>query len=345
MREWKVTPIISLNEHLTLCDEPAIEVASPHLRRILDIAGAALSMGPRNEQDGDTWRMLRPSDWFRASTYILAAVLRGCVHTPRVARMGNFLLHPLRDSFLYGNDLPELNTQTDALKAMATQILENLQLDNGPLLPQDSIDGIRSTVWRAHEAHIRAIVEQEALQVAHRLSTMGLADLIDKLEKDATIEEITDTLRDDILEQTRSKYNNAILTAKSDAYNRAIKEAEEAGRAEAAASSASYEKIQMERAKEQARLKADSKFSRLLADERSKIAPRVDAEIAAEHAKFITERRQTLIAQLDSLSKEEEKDFVLAAAERLGLNLEGTGQPTKKVKLDNRKAPTSTSHT
>jgi hypothetical protein len=132
----------------------------------------------------------------------LQQFLRGCVRTPRVARMGNFPLLPLRDSFLYGNDLPELHTQTDALKAMATQILENLQLDNGPLLPQDSIDGIRSTVWRAHEAHIRAIVEQEALQVAHRLSTMGLSDLIDKLERDAPIEEITDTLREDIMEQT-----------------------------------------------------------------------------------------------------------------------------------------------
>ncbi|KAN0139925.1 hypothetical protein V8E53_002230, partial [Lactarius tabidus] len=114
-----------------LCREPAIEIASPHLCRILDIAGATLSMGPHNAQDGDLWRMLRPSDWYRASTYILAAVLRGCVHTPKVARMGNFPLLPLRDSFLYGNDLPELETQTDALRAMATQIIENLQLDNG----------------------------------------------------------------------------------------------------------------------------------------------------------------------------------------------------------------------
>ncbi|KAN0142039.1 hypothetical protein V8E53_000501, partial [Lactarius tabidus] len=154
-----------LSEPLTLCGEPAIEIASPHLRRILDIAGATLSMGPHNTQDGDPWRMLRPSDWYRASTYILAAVLRGCIRMPKVVRMGNFPLLPLRDSFLYGNDLPELATQTDALKAMATQIIENLQLDNGPLLPQDSIDGIRSTVWRAHEAHIRAIVEQEALKV------------------------------------------------------------------------------------------------------------------------------------------------------------------------------------
>ncbi|KAN0129969.1 hypothetical protein V8E53_012224 [Lactarius tabidus] len=258
--------------------------------------------------------------------------------------MGNFPLLPLRDSFLYGNDLPELNTQTDALKAMATQILENLQLDNGPLLPQDSIDGIRSTVWRAHEAHIKAIVEQEALQVAHRLSTMGLSDLIDKLERDAPIEEITDVLRDDILEQTRSKFNNTLLVAKTDAYNKAIREAEQAGRAEAAAFTKSYEKIQMDRVTEQARLKADSEFTRLLADERSKIAPRVDAEVATEHAKFIAERQKILVAQLDSLAPEAEKEFIIAAANRLGLNLTGLEQPAKKVKLDNRKprpAPTT----
>jgi hypothetical protein len=109
-----------LSEPLTLCTEPAVKIASPHLRRILDIAGATLSMGPRNSQDGDPWRMLRLSDWFRASTYVLSAVLRGCVRTPKVARMGNFPLLPLRDSFLYSNDLPELETQTDALRAMAT---------------------------------------------------------------------------------------------------------------------------------------------------------------------------------------------------------------------------------
>ncbi|KAN0139523.1 hypothetical protein V8E53_002639, partial [Lactarius tabidus] len=260
-----------------------LDNAETAVRKTLDelnegVEGAALSMGPRHEQDGDTWRMLRPSDWFRASTYILAAVLRGCVCTPKIARMGNFPLEPLRDSFLYGNDLPVLNTQTDALTAMATQIIENLQLDNGPLLPQDSIDGIRSTVWHAHEAHIRAIVEQEALKVAHWLSTMGLSDLIDKLEKDAPIEEITDTLRDDILEQTRSKYNNEVLVAKSNAYNQAIREAEQAGRTEAATFIKSYKAVQLERAKEQARLKADSEFSCLLADKCSKIAPRVDTE-------------------------------------------------------------------
>jgi hypothetical protein len=99
----------------------------------------------------------------------------------------------------------------------------------------------------------------------------------------------------------------------------------------------SYEKIQLDRAQEQARLKADSEFSRLLADECSKIAPKVDAEVAAEHAAFITERRKTLVAQLNSLSLDAEKEFVLAAAHRLGLTLDGGSQLAKKAKLDSRK--------
>jgi hypothetical protein len=295
-------------------------------------------MGPRNSQEGDPWQMLRPSDWYWASTYILAAVLRGCVRTPKVARMGNFPLLPLRDSFLYGNNLPELETQTDALRAMATQIIENLQLNNGPLLPQDSIDGIRSTVWRAHKAHIKAIVEQEALKVEHRMSTMGLSELMDKLEQDTLIKVITETLHDDIMEQVCSTYNNELLVAKSNAYEQATKEAEHAGRAQAEEATKSYTVNLMNTTKEQARLKADSEFSCLLADERSKIAPRVDAEVAAEHTKFITDRRKALISQLDSLSLEAEKEFILVAAARLGLTLEDTNQPAKKAKRDHCQA-------
>jgi hypothetical protein len=186
----------------------------------------------------------------------------------------------------------------------------------------------------AHEAHIRAIVEQEALKVAHRLSTMGLSDLIDKLEHDAPIEEITEVLKDDIAEQVRSKYNNEILVIKSKAYKQAVAEAEQKGCEQAAKETASYEARLLDVAKEQARLKANSEFTRLLADERSKIAPRVDTEVAEEHAQIHSDRRKTLVAQLDSLSLDAEKEFVLMAATRLGLTLEGTNQPSKKVKLD-----------
>jgi hypothetical protein len=64
----------------------------------------------------------------------------------------------------------------------------------------------------------------------------------------------------------------------------------------------------------------------------------VDAEVAAEHAKFIADRRQALISQLDSLSLEAEKEFILAAAARLGLSLEETSQPAKKAKHEHHTA-------
>jgi hypothetical protein len=56
---------------------------------------------------------------------------------------------------------------------MALQIAEQLSLDNGPYMPQDSVDGIRATVWRAHEAQIRAAVAAKANEVEDRLTTLG----------------------------------------------------------------------------------------------------------------------------------------------------------------------------
>ncbi|KAN0142040.1 hypothetical protein V8E53_000502 [Lactarius tabidus] len=110
------------------------------------------------------------------------------------------------------------------------------------------------------------------------------------------------------MEQVRSKYQNEILVAKSNAYKQAIKDAELAGCAQAEEATKAYTANLMNTAKEQARLKADSEFSCLLADEHN------------------------------SLSLEAEKEFVLAAATRLGLNLEDMSQPAKKVKLVHRQA-------
>ncbi|KAN0140207.1 hypothetical protein V8E53_002103 [Lactarius tabidus] len=69
-----------------------------------------------------------------------------------------------------------------------------------------------------------------------------------------------------------------------------------------------------------------------------KIAPCVDAEIVNEHKKFIADQCTTLIAQLDSLLLEAEKEFVLVAATCLGLTLNSNSQPSKKVKTDQWKS-------
>ncbi|KAN0138731.1 hypothetical protein V8E53_003719 [Lactarius tabidus] len=299
----------------------------------------------------------QPSQWDHATT----TRMMGCVRTKNVGRLGDFPLHPLRDTYRSSSALPAVNTQRDLLEAISLQIAEHLSLDNGPYLPQDSIDGIRATVWRAHEAQIRAAVSQKANKVEHKLTTMGLAELIDNLLNEASVEEITNTVQEDIALQTRSKYNNAKLEMENKAYHefinqamtegkdRATKEAletyantsrnlREMKEKQAKEDAEKYYQNLLGKAKDQARLKADSEFSRLLADERSAIAPRVDAEIALEHKKLVEERRLATEAQLKALTLEEEKNLVRVAASRLGISLKDDEHTAKKVKVDQRKA-------
>jgi hypothetical protein len=267
----------------------------------------------------------------------------------------------MRDTYLRSNLLPPLEMQRDLLEALALQIAEQLTLDNGPYLPHDSIDGIRATVWRKHEAQIRAAVARKANEVEDKITTMGLSELIDNLLNEASMAEITETIKDDIDLQVRSKHNNARLVAENDAYNAMIKQATAEGRSRAAAEALQvyattstslkemkerqakadaeiYYKNLLETAKNQARLQADHDYSRLLADERSAIAPRVDEEIKAEHTKHIQERRLATMAMLQALTLAEEKECILTEAARLGLDLQSNEPATKKVKVDQRKA-------
>ncbi|KAN0141436.1 hypothetical protein V8E53_000681 [Lactarius tabidus] len=350
-----------LKEPLTILQDPAFPVQSDELQWILDLTTAALSVGPHTDNGDDVWSLLRPSDWFRAATHTMAAILRGCVCTRNIGCLGNFPLHPLRNTYRRSNNLPELETQCDLLEAISLQIAEHLSLDNGPYLPQDSIDGIRATVWCTHKAQIRAAVSQKANEVEHKLTTLGLAELIDNLLNEASIEEITNTVREDIALQTRSKYNNAKLEAENKAYHEMINQAMAEGKDRAANEALEtyaitnkklremkerqakdnadkYYQNLLSKAKEQACLKADSEFARLLADKRSAIAPRVDAEIALEHKKLVEEHRLATEAQLKALTTEEEKTLVRVAASRLRMTLQVDEHTAKKVKVDQCKA-------
>ncbi|KAN0135509.1 hypothetical protein V8E53_006788 [Lactarius tabidus] len=351
-----------LREPLSIMEDPTFLVQLDELRHILDIAGAALSAGPRADNDQDEiWRLLRPSDWYRAATHTMAAILRGAVRTKHVGRAGNFPIEPLRDDYRRSDNPPRVRTQQDLLEAMALQIAEHLTLDNGPYLPQDSINGIRATVWCAHQAQIQAAVAAKANEVKDRLTTMGLSDLIDKLLNEASWEEITDTIKEDIDLQVCSKFNNQCLAEENRAYTSMIEEATKEGKAKAAkealqtyaATSSklreqkecqaqkdadSYYLNLVEKAKEQAHIKVDSEFARLVADERSKLAPKVDKEITMEHTKLVEEHCLAMVAQLNALTLEGEKKLVLATAARLGMSIKDEEPAAKKVKVDQRKA-------
>ncbi|KAN0136211.1 hypothetical protein V8E53_006071 [Lactarius tabidus] len=349
-----------LRDPLMIVADPGLPIKSDELRKVLDIAAAVLSGGPSKDPN-DLWPTLRPSDWFRASTHVLASVSRGILRTKDAGRNSNFPLEPMRDKYLCSDSLPQLETQRDLLETLALQIAEHLNLDNGPYLPHDSMDGIRATVWRAHEAQIRAAVVRKAGEVEDRITTMGLSELIDNLLNEASMDTISETISEDIALQIRSKHNNARLVAENDAYNAMITQATREGKTRAAAEALqvyattsanlkamkehqaqadaeSYYKNLLETAKNQARLKVDDKFARLIADERSTLAPRVDEEIKAEHTKLIKEHRLATAAMLQALTLDEEKECVLAEASRLGLDIQSTGPALKKVKVDQRKA-------
>ncbi|KAN0134793.1 hypothetical protein V8E53_007392 [Lactarius tabidus] len=350
-----------LNEPLTIIQDPAFLVQSDEPRRILDLTAAALSVGLHSDDPEEVWGLLRPSDWYCAATHIMASILRGCVRTKAVGRLGNFSLHLLQDTYRHANSLPEVKTQRDLLEAISLQIAEQLSLDNGPYLPQDSIDSIRATVWHAHEAQIRMAVTMKANKVEHKLTTMGLSELIDNLLNEASVEEITNTIKDDIDLQMHSKFNNLKLDTENKAYKEMIKQATADGKDRAAkealetyahtsrnlcnmkekqaqADGEKYFQHLLAKAKEQACLKADSEFSRLLADERSAIVPRVDAEIAAEHKKLVAERRLATEAQLQALTLEEEKALVRTAASHLRMSIQTEEHTAKKIKVDQHKA-------
>ena len=168
--------ILNDDTALRLVDNPTLAITAERLQNMASVVCAVLSMGPCTETEseaGDIFRMLRPGDWYRFSSAITAATLRGCVRTPDIARQGEFDFDPCLDEFEHAASIPRPSTQRDALQRMASQLVEELQMDGAMMLPQDSIDGIRNTVWRMHEQYIRAAVTKEAESVRGRISDLG----------------------------------------------------------------------------------------------------------------------------------------------------------------------------
>jgi hypothetical protein len=332
-----------LREPITLLDEACLSVESPVLRRMLDVVGAVLSTGPRWSEDSDTdvWTMLPPGDWFRVCTYITAAMTRGCIRTSNVWKMGNFPFEPCRDDLIHSRHLPVPKTQLSGLQALLAQLQEELRPE-GALLPQESADGMRATIWRAHEGLIREATLAQVNSVYSRISTMGLAELVDKVMGEESIESITETICEDICEDIRGKFAGLISAEKSKAYkealeearSEAIKEAHATGAREAVQKGRSYEKMLLSRAEDEAKLAADKVFNSRLMSERSKIALHVEAEIKAEHSAALEERRRNLAGCLAEMSQEVEVEFIRTNTVRLGL----LGDPEKAEPTPSKRA-------
>jgi hypothetical protein len=317
-----------LREPLALLEDPSVPIESEHLCRMADIVGAVLSGGPRTMAEGETdvWSALPPGDWYRLSTFITASIARGCIRTPDVSRKGNFDIEPCRDQFLHDESLVRPRTQRDLLMAVLAQVQEELK-DEGALLPQDSHDGLRATVWRAHEGQIRAWTEREVLSVYKRLSDMCLSDILDKIENEASIKEITDVMREEIAQETRGKHLGLIAIEKTKAFNKAVtqaradalREALATGAAEAASKGKAYEKMILARAEDEARIEGDKHYKARLESLRTKMKCKAELEVEAEHAQVLTKRHSTLEESLTSMDFNTRKDYIRTQAIQLGL--------------------------
>jgi hypothetical protein len=323
-----------LREPLTLLDEACISVESPVLQRMLDVVGAVLSTGPRwsEDSDKDVWTMLPPGDWFRVCMYISAAMTCGCIRTKNIWKMGNFPFEPCCDDLIHREHMPKPTSQLDRLQAMLAQLQEELR-PKGALLPQESADGMRAMIWRAHEGLIREATLAQVNLVYSCISTLGLAKLVDKVMGEESVESITDTICKDIWgkfagligQEKMRAYNEAL----EDTCSEALKEAHAMAVKEAAQKGHSYEKMLLSRAEDKAKLAADKEFNLCLMSEHSKIVLRVEVEIKAEHSAALEERCCNLAGCLTKMSQVAEVDFICTNAVHLGLlGDSGSAEPT-----------------
>jgi hypothetical protein len=317
-----------LRDQLELLEDPSVPVEGQYLGKMATIVAVVLSGGPRSTKEGeeDVYASLLPGDWFCLATFITAAIARGCICTSDLAKKGNFEVEPCKDDFSCDKSLTKPRTQADLLKAVSAQVVEELN-PCGALLPQDSETGLRATIWRAHEGQIRAWTEKEVLSVYKRLSDICLLDIMDKLEVEAPVGEITDCIRTEIEVETRGKYLGLIAQEKSKAFHaalevartEALREARAQGAAEAEQKGRSYMKVQLDRAEDEACTEAARIFKKRLQAARDKMTLQVEAEIRKEHDQAIAGRHTALEVGLMNMDFDARVEHIRSLAIQVGL--------------------------
>jgi hypothetical protein len=317
-----------LRDPIALVEDPSVPVESEYLRKMADVVGAVLCGGPCStlESTDDVYSSILLGDWFRLATFMTAAIARGCICSTNLAKKGAFAVEPCKDDFVTDSLITTPATQAALLQAVAAQITEELQ-PNGALMLQDSVDGLRATIWRAHKGQIRAWTEKEVLSVYSRLSDICLSDIMDKLEAEAPLEQITDAMKEEIAAETRGKFLGLIAQEKTKAYEAALsearavalKEAMARGKEEAMQKGRSYEKMQLDRAEEEARLEVVCVFKKRISSVRDKMTHQIDAEIRKERDQVLAERRSALEAGLAGMDWDARVDHIHSLAVQVGL--------------------------
>ena len=297
----------------------AVAVPPEQLHRILRALTGILSMGPRGEIDrenGDIFASLTNNSWCRLVMAMLSAILRGCTRTRDLPSRCNYEIDAT-DDFDIDDQLRQPATQLEAIQFMIAQLSEQF-LPNANGLPAPKVEEIRTRIWAKLEDALRAELEAEAAVFSSRISGMGISDIFEQIMSGVSHQELTETMREEIQLEERSRFRNLLLAARGQATDYALAEAVADGQAEADILCAT----------DRAEL---AEYKRLQANEleKRKLKIREDAEreltnfhksteaILAEQG--VQQRRHQLDSVLQAFSNKAEFEFIRDHAIRLGI--------------------------
>ena len=288
----------------------AIAIPSDQLARMLQALTGIISMGPRGEIDrenGDIFASLTNDSWCRLVMALLGVILRGCTRTGDLPARCNFELN-LEDDFDIDDQLRQPATQLEAIQFMIAQLNEQF-LPNATGLPAPKVEEIRTRIWAKLEDALRAELEAEAAVFSSRISGMGISDIFEQIMSRVSHQELTETMREEIQLEERSRFRNFLLVARGQATDYALAEAVADGQAEAdilcAEDRAELEEYKCLQANELERrkLKIREKMDRKLAD-----FHKSTETILAEQG--VLQRRQQLDLVLQAFSNKAEFKFI-----------------------------------
>ena len=308
-----------LEDDLTFLKGNAIGVPPDQLNRILRALTGILSMGPRGEIDrenGDIFASLTNNSWCRLVMALLSAILRGCTRTRDLPTRCNFEIDAV-DDFDIDEQLRQPATQLEAIQFMIAQLSEQF-LPNANGLPAPRVEEIRTRIWAKLEDALRAELEAEAAVFSSRISGMGISDIFEQIMSGVSRQELTETMREEIQLEERSRFHNLLLAARGQATDYALAEAVADGQADAdilcaedRAELDEYKRIQakeLERRKQMIRDNAERELANLSKSTES---------ILVEQG--VQQRRKQLDSVLQAFSNKAEFEFIRDHAVRLGI--------------------------
>ena len=297
----------------------AIGIPPDQLMRIMQSLTGILSMGPRGEIDrenGDIFASLTNDSWCRLVMALLGAILRGCTRTRDLPARCNFELGS-EDDFDIDDQLRQPATQLEAIQFMIAQLNEQF-LPNTNGLPAPRVEEIRTRIWAKLEDALRAELEAEAAVFSSHISGMGISDIFEQIMSGVSHQELTETMREEIQLEERSRFRNLLLAARGQATDYALAEAVADGQAEADILCAN-DRAELEEYK---RIQANELVRRKLA-----IREKADRELANLHKSTeavlaeqgVQQRRQQLDSVLQAFSNKAEFEFIRDHVIRLRL--------------------------